>query len=241
MQDKSFCAKFAHSFENCNSVQNSFKDACLEIFKSIKRKIGVIKCESKNRKSEMELFDENTKSSILNLNDRIIFHELESNLLEQLSLFYCKEKFISDDLLESLYFIYKNPLLEALNLIDKYEQKSQQPKQGTEEKHHTSNQEDRDLVILFKSNDERALNRRVYQVKGSMDINYYMFGDHINFCSCSSFKYNVLVSTTSTGGGKGESIYCKHMVLLKLFKAMNRIVVKYVKDNELVQLLKRIQ
>jgi len=193
------------------------------------------------RKIVMELFDEKTKPGCLDLNDRVIVHVFDSNLLEQLGLFYCKEKFISDDLLESLYFIYKNPLLEALNQIDKYEQKLQQAKQDTEEKQAIGNQDDKELVILFKSNDQRALNRHVYQVKGSMDINYYLFGDHINFCSCSSFKYNVLASIASNSSGKGESIYCKHMVLLKLFKAMNRIVIKYVKDTELAQLFKRIQ
>ena len=192
-------------------------------------------------KSKMELFDERTKPPSLDLNDRLILHELESNLLEQLGLFYSKEKFISDDLLESLYFVFKNPLLEALNQIDKYEQKMQQAKQDTVEKQGVGNQEDKELVILFKSYDPRALNRHVYQVKGSMDINYYLFGDHINFCSCSSFKYSVLGSTASNSGTKGEYIYCKHMVLLKLFKAMDRIAIKYVKDTELVQLIKRIQ
>jgi len=189
----------------------------------------------------MELFDEKVKPPSFDLNDRLILHELESNLLEQLSIFYSKEKFISDDLLESLYFIYKNPLLEALNQIDKYEQKMHQVKQDTDEKQPIGNHEDKELVILFKSNDSRALNRHVYQVKGSMDINYYLFDDHTNFCSCSSFKYNVLGLTASNSGTKGESVYCKHMILLKLFKAMNRIVIKYVKDTELVQLIKRIQ
>ena len=156
------------------------------------------------------------------INDFVALKELENNLLDQLRFAYEKENTINDDLLESLHFIYKNPLLEALNQIDKHEQKL-----ASDARIATSAY---DLVTVIRC--ETAATRVVYQVKGSLnDVNYYIV-ENLNFCACPSFKYNVL--------NKNEYNYCKHMILVKLLKAMNKLAVKYVKDTELADLIKQI-
>lgn len=153
-------------------------------------------------------------SEFQNLNDYQVVREIESSLLDQLKIVYEKEKSISDEILESLYYVYKAPLLEALNQIDKQDQSDKTAS----------------LVTLMKS---VSSSRSVYQVKGSMGLNYYLFDDHINFCTCSSFKYNVL--------NKFEYICCKHVILVKLLVAMNKVPVKMIKDVELADLIKQIQ
>ncbi|CAF0708530.1 unnamed protein product [Brachionus calyciflorus] len=152
-----------------------------------------------------------------NISNQLFLKELEANLLEQLKLTYQTDQIINDDLLESLYFIYKSPLLEVLNQIDKYDQQEQQKQPGQPPSE--------PLVSIVKCD-----KRFIYQVKGS--FNYYLF-DKINFCTCSSFKYNVL--------HKAEYIYCKHMIMIKLLTAMNRVPVREVKENELFELIKHIQ
>jgi predicted nucleic acid-binding Zn finger protein len=152
-----------------------------------------------------------------------VYKDLESELLEQLRQAHEKENTISDEMLESLYFIYRSPLLEALNQMDKHElerQKSTDP---------NANTESNSLVTLFKS--EKQPSRIVYQVKGSMGINYYLF-ERLSFCSCASFKYDVL--------GKIDCMYCKHMIMVKLAKAMNKLHVKVVNDAELIDFIKQM-
>ncbi|RMZ95969.1 zinc finger SWIM domain-containing 7 [Brachionus plicatilis] len=148
-------------------------------------------------------------------NNSVLVH-LEESLLEDLKTSYEKDKIINDDLLESLFFIYKNPFLEVLNLIDKHDQQ-------------VINSDDKTspepLAAIIKCE-----KRFIYQVKGS--INYYLF-DGVNFCTCSSFKYNVL--------HKSDYLYCKHLVMVKILTAMNRIPTKEVKQPELSQLIKQIQ
>lgn len=150
------------------------------------------------------------------INDYIVFNELEINLLEQLEITFEKDNLITDDLLESFYFIYKNPLLEALNQIDK---------------HDLNNSSSGSANLLATCIKCESSDRCIYQVKGSIGINYYLF-KCLNFCSCSSFKYNVL--------NKNEYIYCKHIIIVKLLKAMNKISLKHVKDTEFVELIKQI-
>ena len=174
------------------------------------------------------------------LNEHFILNNLEKTLLDDLKFSYEKEKCIGDELLESLHFFYKNPLLEALNQIDKFE------KDLIDDISNVTNKQG-SLVTLIKcirslKSNELALNVNtreevktenslIYQVKGSIGINYYLF-ENINFCSCSSFKYNIF--------HKFDFIYCKHVVLVKLLNAMNKIAVKYVKENEFIELIKQI-
>lgn len=155
---------------------------------------------------------------IFNVNDYVVYKDLEKNLLEQLELTFERDNCISDDLLESLYFIYKNPLLEALNQIDK-QNELQSRSELTIDQH---------LAVCYISESKRLL----YQVKGSIGINYYLF-ESLNFCSCSSFKYNVL--------SKSEYLSCKHLIIVKLLKSMNKITFKHVKDIDLTELIKTIQ
>ncbi len=160
-------------------------------------------------------------NKLFDVNDFVAYRDLEKNLLDQVELIYEKEKNISDDLLESLYFVYKNPLLEALNQIDK-----QNEQNAKTENHHNF---DQNLVTCIVSESQPP--RAVYQVKGSVGIHYYLF-ESLKFCSCSSFKFNVL--------SKNEYIYCKHIIIVKLLKAMNKINFKHVKDTDLVELIKQI-
>ena len=173
----------------------------------------------------------NKEEEILRLphsfNDLTAFKELEKNLLEQLKISYEKEKTINEDLLESLYFIYRNPLLEALNQIDKLDQKFQSITDSLN--NIQLNQQDH-LPTLIRTNSEPG--RSVYQVKGSIGVYYYIF-HNFSLCTCSSFKYNIL--------NRHEFTYCKHMVLVKLLEAMNKLKIKQVKDSEFAEILKLIQ
>ena len=105
---------------------------------------------------------------VQSLSETNLLDVFEQSLLEKLRDSYEKEGKISDDLLESLYFYYKSPLLEALNLIDI---------------HGISN-----CLTKYSLEDN---SRFLYQVSGSKGTNYYLFPE-ISFCLCSSFKYNVL-------------------------------------------------
>lgn len=162
----------------------------------------------------------------LKLNDLFALRNLEVNLLDELKLSYESEAAISDDLLESFYFLYKNPLFEALNQIDKYIETGSTPmKAATAAPVVTKTP----LVTLIKC--ERS-NHQLYRVKGSMDVYYYLFDD-LNFCTCSSFKYNVL--------NRFEYFYCKHIVMVKLLVAMKRVNEMVVKESEMTELIQLIQ
>jgi predicted nucleic acid-binding Zn finger protein len=171
------------------------------------------------------------------LNDFTVLKELEKSILEQLKYIYEQEKCISDDMLESLYFIYKDPLLEALNQIDKFEEQLQLDRKPSRlldpnaacNIQDASSMQAKSLVMVIKA---ETSGRFVYQVKGSKGMNYYLF-DNVNFCSCSSFKHNVL--------NRFDFIYCKHIVMIKLLKAMDKMPVRTVKETELVDLIKQIQ
>ena len=164
-----------------------------------------------------------------NSNNYSIFSELEETLLEDLKSIYEKEKCISDELLESLHFIYKSPLLEALNQIDRIEKENVET---------TLDQNSKSLVTQIKcEKNGKASNLDsdlpcLYQVKGSIGINYYLF-ENVNYCSCSSFKFNLFHKFNTT--------YCKHVILIKILGAMNKILVRYVKENEFIELIKQIQ
>ena len=149
------------------------------------------------------------------LSDHMAFKELEKNLLDQLRATFEAEKTISDELLESLFFIYKNPLIEALNQIDKHN--LQEAKSADS------------LSLVTFISCPSVPNRSIYQVKGS--LNYYLF-ESLNFCACSSYKFNIL--------NRSEFVYCKHMILVKLLKAMNKLNYKHVNDSELIELIKQI-
>jgi len=166
-----------------------------------------------------------------NSNSYSIYIELERTLLEDLKTSYEKDKCIGDELLESLHFVYKSPLLEALNQIDKNE------KENIEEISNV-NQNSKCLVMQIKCEKSSTTSNvdpdlpHLYQVKGSLGINYYLF-ENVNYCSCSSFKFNIF--------HKFNTVYCKHMILIKILGAMNKIPVKYVKENEFIELIKQIQ
>ena len=162
------------------------------------------------------------------LNNHHVTNILEKSLLGELKFTYEKENYIGDELLASLQQLYKAPLLEALNQIDKFE------RDCIEE---ASNQKTANLVTLIKgeANSKFAVVDshlpQIYQVRGAIGMNYYLFED-INYCSCSSFKFNIL--------HKFEYKYCKHMILIKLLNAMNKISVKYVKESEFIELIKQM-
>lgn len=163
----------------------------------------------------------------LDLNDHSIFRELESNLLDELRQTYEREGALNDDLLESLYFLYKNPLLEALNQIDKSSTETAVGDQnitGGEISMPKVN-----LVTLIKCDTEPT--RKVYQVKGSMGLNYYIF-ENVNFCTCSSFKFNVM--------GKNDFVYCKHVIMVKLLSNMGKLNERLVKSAEMADILRQI-
>lgn len=169
------------------------------------------------------------KPQVIELSDRNAFLELENNLLDQLESTFASEQTIGDDLLESLFFIYKNPLLEALNQIDKAEQKELQENKMAKQKGANSPTNSLDLVTEVSCSSVPG--RVIYSVKGTNGLAYYLF-ESLQFCACASFKHNVL--------GRSEFVYCKHMVLVKLLKAMNKLSFKYVKESELIDLIKQI-
>jgi predicted nucleic acid-binding Zn finger protein len=173
-----------------------------------------------------------------NLNDYTVLKELEKSILEQFKFTYEKEKCISDDMLESMHFIYKEPLLEALNQIDKFEEQLQLDNKKatrlfdpnvTHTIQEANSAHSKSLVTTIKGD---TSGRYVYQVKGSKGVNYYLF-ENFNFCSCSSFKHNVL--------NKFDFIYCKHIIMIKLLKAMDKVPSRSVKELELVDVIKQIQ
>lgn len=180
--------------------------------------------------------NKNSNNSLveLNLNDLFILRKLEENLLGELQASYEKEATISDDLLESLYFLYKNPLFEALNQIDKYlESNNDDPKDAVliVSAAATANSKPKSSPPVTRIKCEQS-NQQLYQVKGSMDVNYYLF-EALNFCTCSSFKYNVLA--------RFDYFYCKHIIMVKLLLAMNKVDEKVVKQTDMIELIQQIQ
>lgn len=161
----------------------------------------------------------------LKYNNIRLLNDLEANLLDQLKISYATEGTISEDMLESLHFIYKSPLLEVLNAIDK-----QLADESSGDPLVAKKAFDNPLVVLFKC--ENDPKRRVFMVKGFTDLSYFLF-DALKFCTCQSFKYNVL--------GRLDYFYCKHIILAKLLIAMDKIVEKEVKDTEMVEMIRQIQ
>jgi predicted nucleic acid-binding Zn finger protein len=173
-------------------------------------------------------------TSKVSLNDFVVLKELEASLLEQLKSTYSQEKCISDDLLESLHFLYKDPLLEALNQIDKFEEQLQlqsKPPRLLDPNAVPANNtaQSKSPVTVIKG---ETSGRFVYQVRGSQGVNYYLF-DKVNFCSCSSFKHNIL--------NRFDFLYCKHIIMIKLLKAMDKVQVRCVRETELVDFIKQIK
>ena len=142
-----------------------------------------------------------------------LMNSLETNLLEKLKETYSENQQISDSLLESLYFLYKNPLLEALHLLDKY---------GKEE----------EATLNATEICDESTGRKIYQVTGSTGFTYYLF-KALNFCTCASFKFNILKNF--------EYIYCKHIIVIKLSIALNKLNRKSVSSTELRDLIKLIR
>jgi predicted nucleic acid-binding Zn finger protein len=140
-----------------------------------------------------------------------LIDSFEANLLEKLKETYSENQQISDSLLESLYFLYKNPLLEALHLLDKYAQ---------------------DTSLSVTEICDESTGRRIYQVTGSTGFTYYLFKT-LNFCTCASFKFNILKNF--------EYIYCKHIIVIKLSIALNKLNRKSVSSTELSDLIKLIR
>jgi hypothetical protein len=172
----------------------------------------------------------NKKPISVQLTDRNAFEELENNLLDQLEYSFVLEKTIGDDLLESLFFIYKNPLLEALNQIDKAEQKESIENKIAKQKG-TGSPTTSSLDLVTEVSCSSVPGRTIYAVKGTNGLTYYLY-ESLNFCGCASFKHNVL--------GRSEFVYCKHVILVKLLKAMKKLSFRYVKESELIDLIKQI-
>lgn len=178
-----------------------------------------------------------TNQLVLDVNDLFVVRNLERNLLDELRIYYDRERTINDDLLESLHFVYKNPLFEALNQIDKHVHTTTDVVdlvvgQATKTTKSTSSS----LVTVIKCDDSSSngvVRPHLYQVKGSMDLNYYYLFEELTFCACSSFKFNVL--------GRGEYFYCKHLVMAKLLVAMRRVDERVVTDSEMSDLIRLIQ
>ena len=171
-------------------------------------------------------------------NSARVLHALENNLLEELRQSYARDGTIGDDLLESLYFLYNEPLFDALNQIDRMEQQLYETKPAGEQATASDNNNadlDKSLVLCVRC----PSGRRVYQTKGfgSSDINHYILFEDLLFCSCARYKYDVL-----GGGGGGVSfVACKHQILVKLLRAMNKIGAKSVSDPEMATLIKQMQ
>lgn len=140
-----------------------------------------------------------------------LINNLEDNLLNELKESYKINQQIGDNLLESLYFIYKNPLLEALHLLDKHENES---------------------VHCVTELYNEATKRKLYQVTGSTGYYYYIFSS-LSFCTCSSFKYNVLKNN--------EYVYCKHIIVIKLSLMLNKYNKKLVNETDLSEFIKLIR
>lgn len=143
----------------------------------------------------------------LNIN---IIKSLEENLLKRLGDSFKSTSKIPDDILESLYHIYKAPLFEALTLIDKY------------------NNDKESFVTKLSLNDN---SRELYQVIGSTGNYYYLFPS-LNFCNCPIFKNNVLF--------KLEFLYCKHIICVKLCLVLNRLSLKTIGDQEFAEIIRLI-
>jgi predicted nucleic acid-binding Zn finger protein len=147
-----------------------------------------------------------------------IIKNLEKNLLEQLTLTYEKDKCIKDELLESFYFLYKNHFLESLKSMDEHHQLHQLSNECSDLDH---------LVTLIQA---KVSLRCIYKVNGNT-MSYYIFED-VNYCTCPSFKYQV------SNELKCDYLYCKHVILVKLFKAMNKLKIKTVDENEFLKYIK---
>jgi hypothetical protein len=168
-----------------------------------------------------------SSSSDLNLLDN-----LEETLLDQLKDIYSREKRISDDLLESFYFLYKNQFLEALYIIDKYDDLEQQTLATTKKSpvtEYTAMQTGRkglyQVVASSSSSSTSSSTAFVYLFDTSI----------VHFCPCAYFKFCNLTSTAS------RLMYCKHMILIKLCLAMNRVNMITINDHDFNDLLKLIQ
>jgi predicted nucleic acid-binding Zn finger protein len=146
--------------------------------------------------------------------------DLEENLLDQLGAVYAKEGRISDDLLESFFFLYKNQFLEALHALDKH--MDPQQSHDTDPTHA--------LVVEYST----LSGRKLYQVHSSSNRNsYHLFDiESAHFCTCSYFKYSLK---------SPNRLYCKHMILIRLCLAMNRLVRREVNDCDFNDLLKLIK
>lgn len=168
------------------------------------------------------------KSISCDLNDVYILDKLEECILEDLKNQYQKDKYISNDMLESLYFIYNKPLLEAFDQIDRFDTQYEQLR--IQQK--TDGQPTSLVTKLYSLNNNQPSDYFIYQVKGSTGINYYI-PEEINFCSCTSFKLSVI--------DKMEYIYCKHLIMIKILTAMNKLDVKNVKESDFFEYYKHIQ
>jgi predicted nucleic acid-binding Zn finger protein len=168
------------------------------------------------------------KSVKCDLNDVYIIDKLEEYILEDLKNQYHKDKYISNDMLESLYFIYNKPLLEAFDQIDRFDTQYEQLR--IQQK--TDGQPTSLVTKLFSLNRDQPSDYFIYQVKGSTGINYYI-PEEVNFCSCTSFKLNVI--------DKMDYLYCKHLIMIKILTAMNKMDSKYVKESDFFEYYKHIQ
>ena len=208
------------------STRNKKKTCYFEYLNKTKFSFNSFTMDSQNTSHEI---DKPIDLQNIELTDRSTFKDLETNLLIQLKSQYEVDKRISDDLLDSLYFIYKSPLLEALNQIDKLDQRIDQQSKHKQAQQTGENSLDNNLVTVISC--LKFPNRSIYKVLGSNGFNYYLY-ESLRYCGCQSFKYNVL--------NRNEFVYCKHMILIKFIKAMNRLVSKTVSETELLDLIKQI-
>ena len=160
---------------------------------------------------------------------------LEESLLSRLSTSFVKDNSISDELLESFLQIYHEPIIDAFGLLDKQEKLV---KENNLTDMISENKSDMlylvsELVAENDTNNERntfsGLKRSIYQVKGSIGLNSYVF-KNLSYCSCEYFKLNVL--------NDAENIYCKHIILVKLALAMKKIQIKKFNQKYILDLIK---
>ncbi|XP_062523679.1 zinc finger SWIM domain-containing protein 7-like [Corticium candelabrum] len=107
---------------------------------------------------------------------------------------------LSDGLLSALHCVFGQPLLYALDLVD------------------------RNKVTEYTCSSGRT----AFTVTGSSGQSYVCLPTS-NFCTCPSYVYTVLV--------KGDAAMCKHVLAMRLSRAMGCQVKKHISDNDLADLL----
>lgn len=108
---------------------------------------------------------------------------------------------LSDNLLSAFYSIFQQPLLYALDLVDK------------------------NHVKRFVC----PAGRELFQVQASTGNRLYVCLVSSNYCNCPSFMYSVVL--------REDSLMCKHVLAVKIARAMGRVISNDISDEEFAELL----